>query len=191
MGSIISLLHRTRSTGVIDKTAQFVAKCGEGFEQRVLREQNHTKFAFLLPNNPYRPYYEHKVREFKTGVVEETKPEVPQAIIDQKAKEDEKKKKKEQLKALTMGEKKKKQARELRIGNMIESLKIYNTSIFVVEQNCSKHNLPAIIRLINGINLFSRKWCRLKSGVVEKGSSRQKDDVSKQGKSHRTSQAVQ
>ena len=94
--------------GVIDKTAQFVAKCGEGFEQRVLREQNHTKFAFLLPNNPYRPYYEHKVKEFKTGVVEETKPEVPQAIIDQKAKEDEKKKKKEQLKALTMGEKKKK-----------------------------------------------------------------------------------
>jgi len=94
--------------GVIDKTAQFVAKCGEGFEQRVLKEQNHTKFAFLLPNNPYRPYYEHKVKEFKTGVVEETKPEVPQAIIDQKAKEDEKKKKKEQLKALTMGEKKKK-----------------------------------------------------------------------------------
>ena len=94
--------------GVIDKTAQFVAKCGDSFEQRVLREQNHTKFAFLLPSNPYRPYYEHKVREFRTGVVEEAKPEVPQAIIDQKAKEDEKKKKKEQLKALTMGEKKKK-----------------------------------------------------------------------------------
>ncbi|CAE7218188.1 SF3A1, partial [Symbiodinium pilosum] len=97
--------------GVIDKTAQFVAKCGEGFEQRVLREQNHTKFAFLLPNNPYRPYYEHKVKEFKTGVVEETKPEVPQAIIDQKAKEDAKRLKKEQLKALTMGEKRKKQVK--------------------------------------------------------------------------------
>eukprot|EP00933_Yihiella_yeosuensis_P030521 TRINITY_DN24163_c0_g1_i1.p1 TRINITY_DN24163_c0_g1~~TRINITY_DN24163_c0_g1_i1.p1 ORF type:complete len:699 (-),score=262.40 TRINITY_DN24163_c0_g1_i1:188-2284(-) len=97
--------------GVIDKTAQFVAKCGPEFEQRVLREQNHTKFAFLLPSNPYRPYYEHKVKEFKTGVVEETKPEVPQAIIDQQAKEDEKKRKKEQLKALTMGEKKKKTAK--------------------------------------------------------------------------------
>mmetsp|Transcript_48393 Transcript_48393/g.135186 ORF Transcript_48393/g.135186 Transcript_48393/m.135186 type:complete len:712 (-) Transcript_48393:121-2256(-) len=94
--------------GVIDKTAQFVAKCGPEFEQRVLREQNHTKFAFLLPSNPYRPYYEFKVKEFKTGVVEESKPEVPQAIIDQKAKEDEKKKKKEQMKMLTMGEKKKK-----------------------------------------------------------------------------------
>merc|ERR1711972_430593 len=90
--------------GVIDKTAQFVAKCGPEFEQRVLREQNHQKFAFLLPNNPYRAYYEHKVKEFKTGVVEEAKPEVPQAIIDQKAKEEEKKKKKEQLKMLTQGE---------------------------------------------------------------------------------------
>merc|ERR1712151_1400179 len=82
-----------------------------GFEQRVLREQNHTKFAFLLPSNPYRPYYEFKVKEFKTGVVEEAKPEVPQAIIDQKAKEEEKKKKKEQLKMITMGEKKKKVAK--------------------------------------------------------------------------------
>merc|ERR1712217_331763 len=36
---------------------------------------------------------------------------VPQAIVDQKAKEDEKKKRKEQLKALTMGEKKKTNAR--------------------------------------------------------------------------------
>eukprot|EP00930_Biecheleria_cincta_P078129 TRINITY_DN6552_c0_g1_i1.p1 TRINITY_DN6552_c0_g1~~TRINITY_DN6552_c0_g1_i1.p1 ORF type:complete len:703 (-),score=210.82 TRINITY_DN6552_c0_g1_i1:76-2184(-) len=97
--------------GVIDKTAQFVAKCGEGFEQRVLREQNHTKFAFLLPNNPYRPYYEHKVKEFKTGIVEESRPEVPKEILAQKAKEDEKKKKKEQLKMLTQGEKRKKQVK--------------------------------------------------------------------------------
>ncbi|CAE8712043.1 unnamed protein product [Polarella glacialis] len=91
--------------------SQFCFVDGPEFEQRVLREQNHAKFAFLLPNNPYRPYYDHKVKEFKTGVVEETKPEVPQAIIDQKAKEDEKKKKKEQLKMLTQGEKKKKSAK--------------------------------------------------------------------------------
>ena len=52
-----------------------------------------SKFSFLLPTNPYRAYYEHKVKEFKTGEVVESKPEVPQAIIDQKAKEDEKKKK--------------------------------------------------------------------------------------------------
>lgn len=94
--------------GVIDKTAQFVAKCGAEFEQRVLREQNHAKFSFLLASSPYRPYYDNKVKEFKTGVVEESKPELPQAIAEQKAKEEEKKKRKEQLKALTMGEKKKK-----------------------------------------------------------------------------------
>lgn len=97
--------------GVIDKTAQFVAKCGPEFEQRVLREQNHQKFAFLLPNNPYRPYYDHKVKEFKTGVVEETKPDVPQAIIDQKAKDAAKAKKKEEVKMLTMGAKQKKAAK--------------------------------------------------------------------------------
>mmetsp|Transcript_1763 Transcript_1763/g.3934 ORF Transcript_1763/g.3934 Transcript_1763/m.3934 type:complete len:697 (+) Transcript_1763:132-2222(+) len=94
--------------GVIDKTAQFVAKCGPDFEQRVLSEQNHAKFAFLLPDNPYRAYYEHKVKEFQTGTVEETKPQVPQAIIEQQQKEEAKKQKKEQLKALTDGSKRKK-----------------------------------------------------------------------------------
>lgn len=94
--------------GVIDKTARFVAEHGPEFEQRVLKEQNHTKFAFLLPNNPYRAYYEHKVKELKTGVVEEKKPQVPQALIEQQQKEAEKAKKKEQLKALTDGSKRKK-----------------------------------------------------------------------------------
>merc|ERR1712228_1162276 len=51
--------------------------------------------------------------EFKTGEVAESRPEVPQAIIEQKAKDEaKKKKKKEQLKMLTMGgEKKKKVAK--------------------------------------------------------------------------------
>mmetsp|Transcript_15605 Transcript_15605/g.35835 ORF Transcript_15605/g.35835 Transcript_15605/m.35835 type:complete len:695 (-) Transcript_15605:114-2198(-) len=97
--------------GVIDKTATFVAKCGEEFEKRVLREQNHQKFAFLLPTNPYRAYYDHKVKECQRGNVEETKPEVPQAIQEAKAKEEEKKKRKEQQKMLTMGEKRKKVAK--------------------------------------------------------------------------------
>lgn len=82
--------------GVIDKTAQFVAKCGPDFENRVLKEQNNTKFSFLMPNNPYRAYYDHKVKEFQTGEVKESKPEVPQAIMDQKAKEEEKRLKKQQ-----------------------------------------------------------------------------------------------
>ena len=93
--------------GVIDKTARFVAEHGPEFEQRALREQSHTKFAFLLPNNPYRAYYEHKVKELKTGVVEEKKPVVPEAIIQEQQKEAEKAKKKQELKAITDGTKKK------------------------------------------------------------------------------------
>ncbi|KAF8822790.1 surp module domain-containing protein [Cardiosporidium cionae] len=87
--------------GIIDKTAQFVAKNGPEFESRVMREKNNQRFSFLFPNNPYRPYYELKVQEFKTGVEEVAKPAVPQAILDMKHKEEEKTKRKEQLLALT------------------------------------------------------------------------------------------
>merc|ERR1719161_2647742 len=73
--------------GVIDTTAQFVAKHGPEFEQRVLREQSNTKFAFLQPSNPYRAYFDHRVADFKAGRTE-----------------DEKKAKKAQIKALTQGE---------------------------------------------------------------------------------------
>lgn len=54
--------------GIVDKTAQFVAKNGPEFEQRVLSDQsNGQKFNFLLPGNPYRAYYDAKVKEFQTG----------------------------------------------------------------------------------------------------------------------------
>jgi splicing factor 3A subunit 1 len=54
--------------GIIDKTAEFVAKNGLEFEQRVLADRsNGTKFAFLVPGNPYRPYYDAKLLEFQTG----------------------------------------------------------------------------------------------------------------------------
>ena len=44
-----------------------------------------------------------RVSDFQAGKTEESKPEVPQAIIDMKKKEEEKKAKKAQIKALTMG----------------------------------------------------------------------------------------
>lgn len=54
--------------GIIDKTAQFVAKNGPEFEQRVLEDQaNAHRFSFLLPTNPYLAYYTAKVKEFQTG----------------------------------------------------------------------------------------------------------------------------
>ncbi len=55
-------------TEIADKTAQFVAKNGTAFEQRILNnDRNTVKFGFLLPGNPYNPYYQSKVKEFKEG----------------------------------------------------------------------------------------------------------------------------
>eukprot|EP00918_Siedleckia_nematoides_P066784 GHVU01145277.1.p1 GENE.GHVU01145277.1~~GHVU01145277.1.p1 ORF type:complete len:116 (-),score=19.99 GHVU01145277.1:606-953(-) len=54
----------------IDKTASFVARNGPEFENRLLTEQSQKggqKFTFLMRSNPYRKYYEMKVRDFQTG----------------------------------------------------------------------------------------------------------------------------
>uniref|UniRef100_A0A0G4F3Q9 SURP motif domain-containing protein n=1 Tax=Chromera velia CCMP2878 TaxID=1169474 RepID=A0A0G4F3Q9_9ALVE len=91
---------------VIEKTASFVAKNGDAFESRIIQERqgDQQKFGFLMKNNPYRPYYEMKLRELRGEDVGDAKrPTVPRAILDQQAKEAEKKARKEQLKMLTMG----------------------------------------------------------------------------------------
>ena len=50
----------------MDKTAQFVAKNGPEFEQRILgSEKNNQKFNFLLPADPYNAYYRGKIAAFK------------------------------------------------------------------------------------------------------------------------------
>lgn len=88
--------------GIIDKTAQYAAKNGPEFEHRVMKEQSQggQKFGFLQSSNPYRAYYDLKVKEYATGQVT-TKPTIPLAIVEQKKKEEEKKKKKEQILMLT------------------------------------------------------------------------------------------
>ncbi|KAL8272872.1 hypothetical protein Esti_003181 [Eimeria stiedai] len=86
--------------GVIEKTAQFVAKNGAEFESRVLREQSATKFGFLLPNNPFHTFYKLKVREFTTGEAAPT-PQVPQAIRDIQQKQQQQQQKQQQLLMLT------------------------------------------------------------------------------------------
>lgn len=50
---------------VIDKTASYVAKNGQGFEMLILKtEQNNPKFNFLRhADDPYRPYYMQKINE--------------------------------------------------------------------------------------------------------------------------------
>ena len=53
--------------GIIDKTA-LVAKGGEGYEVRILREQDHSRFYFLKPGDVHRPYYEQKLAECRARV---------------------------------------------------------------------------------------------------------------------------
>ncbi len=50
---------------VVDKTAQFVAKNGKSFEERIMNsEEGMTpKFSFLKSFDPYHGYYEQKIRE--------------------------------------------------------------------------------------------------------------------------------
>jgi len=89
---------------LIDKTAEYVAKQGPAFEQRVLKDQSQ-KFSFLLPDNPFRAYYELRVKEHKAGQKEENLPAVPAALAEVKRKEEEKIKKKAAIRALGDAEK--------------------------------------------------------------------------------------
>ncbi|CDR96987.1 Surp module domain containing protein, putative [Babesia bigemina] len=92
---------------IIDKTAQFVAKNGDQFEQRIRAEQGEgaagsaAKFAFLNPNNAYHAYYRLKLTELKSGIDVEIKPSIPQAILDRRKKLELKNEFKERLLALT------------------------------------------------------------------------------------------
>eukprot|EP00915_Cephaloidophora_sp_WS-2016_P003221 GHVH01004341.1.p1 GENE.GHVH01004341.1~~GHVH01004341.1.p1 ORF type:complete len:536 (+),score=88.12 GHVH01004341.1:89-1609(+) len=84
---------------VVDKTAHFVAKNGEEFETTIL-QKNPTQFDFLLPESPYRAYFEKRLFELKNGI-EEQDPVVPKAIADITAKRSVEAQKKKQHLALT------------------------------------------------------------------------------------------
>ncbi|XP_008229239.1 PREDICTED: probable splicing factor 3A subunit 1 [Prunus mume] len=50
---------------VLDKTAEFVAKNGPGFEKRVVAENTgNQKFNFLISSSPFHAYYQHRLLEF-------------------------------------------------------------------------------------------------------------------------------
>ena len=51
---------------VVDKTAEYVAKNGDGFEVTVIQKHlSDHRFGFLHPWNQYYSYYKSKVAEFK------------------------------------------------------------------------------------------------------------------------------
>jgi splicing factor 3A subunit 1 len=80
-----------------------VAKVGDDFEKKVIAQQaGQVKFAFLQPGNPYRKYYEQRIRDLREGR-DESKPAMPQALLDFKKQEDEKKKRRDERKMLSDG----------------------------------------------------------------------------------------
>ena len=57
---------------VADRTAEYVAKNGRGFESRILSSAKGKtpKFAFLQPTSPFHAYYEDKIKSFQNPVEE-------------------------------------------------------------------------------------------------------------------------
>lgn len=53
---------------VVDKTAQFVARSGPQFEERIREnERANPKFSFLNPRDPFHAYYLYKIRLTREG----------------------------------------------------------------------------------------------------------------------------
>jgi|AntAceMinimDraft_5_1070358.scaffolds.fasta_scaffold110704_1 splicing factor 3A subunit 1 len=57
---------------VVDKTAQFVARHGKDFEQKIIQKAaagggSASKFNFMRQGDPYNAYYEFKIKEFEEG----------------------------------------------------------------------------------------------------------------------------
>ena len=54
---------------VVDKTAQFVARNGKGFEERILNsdEGKTAKFHFLKTYHPFHAYYVKRIRDYEEG----------------------------------------------------------------------------------------------------------------------------
>ena len=68
---------------IVDKTAQFVARNGKGFEQKVLNSNDGktAKFNFLKAYDPYNAYYEMKIRELEDSGETESRAETS-IIVD-------------------------------------------------------------------------------------------------------------
>jgi hypothetical protein len=53
---------------IVDKTADFVARNGTKFEDRIREtEKSNPKFSFLQPTDPYHAYYQLRIREVQEG----------------------------------------------------------------------------------------------------------------------------
>jgi splicing factor 3A subunit 1 len=69
-GKVVGIIYPPPDLrGIVDKTAQFVAKNGKEFEVRIMgSEAGNQKFSFLRENDPYHAYYDFKVKEFQDAI---------------------------------------------------------------------------------------------------------------------------
>ena len=70
-GSLDFILPPPDARGIVDKTAEFVAKNGPEFEAKIKEKQGaDVKFSFLEPDDPYHAYYREKVKRLEAGDLE-------------------------------------------------------------------------------------------------------------------------
>lgn len=51
---------------IVEKLAAYVVKNGPSFEDKILEKERHNpRFSFLYPNDPYHPYYQRRLQEYK------------------------------------------------------------------------------------------------------------------------------
>jgi len=77
---------------IVDKTAEFVARNGNAFETRIAaNEASNLKFGFLKKDDPYRAYYDFKVKSTQEELAK-PKPKAPVApvevVVPEKAEEE-------------------------------------------------------------------------------------------------------
>ncbi|CAE7869715.1 unnamed protein product, partial [Symbiodinium sp. KB8] len=79
-GSLDFILPPPDARGIVDKTAEFVAKNGPEFEAKIKEKQGaDVKFSFLEPDDPYHAYYREKVKRLEAGDTADLAEEVASA----------------------------------------------------------------------------------------------------------------
>ncbi|KAI8913279.1 putative pre-mRNA splicing factor [Gorgonomyces haynaldii] len=70
---------------IVDKTADYVARNGPEFEERIREQQeDNPKFGFMNPNDPYYGYFQHMVTEYKLGKTQKKEEEVTPVVVEKK-----------------------------------------------------------------------------------------------------------
>ncbi|KAI6174614.1 Splicing factor 3A subunit 1 [Aphelenchoides bicaudatus] len=77
-------MNNEPSMTIVEKTAQFVARNGIEFENKIReKEINNARFSFLSPTDPYHAFYRSRVSAFESGAISGTdlaRAQLPEAV---------------------------------------------------------------------------------------------------------------